>query len=112
MATSSDDRVRNGEEARKLADGGFRQSDERDLILLATLAAAHAELGDFKLAIELQEKALKDKQYAKSHGVAAKLRLEEYRNEKPHRESWDDFTSNQIWIPAMEMWVDIPHIEP
>ena len=48
---------------------------------MATLAAAHAELGDFKRAIEFQEKAMEDKQYAKSHGVAARMRLEEYRME-------------------------------
>lgn len=86
LATCPDDTVRNGQKARDLAEEAWKLSEQKDSNCLDTLAAAHAELGDFAKAIETQEKALADADFAKSQGDKAQKRLEEYRKNQPHRE--------------------------
>jgi tetratricopeptide (TPR) repeat protein len=49
-----------------------------------TLAAAHAETGNFDEAVRWQEQALADPQYRDNQDF--KRRLELYRNRKPYRE--------------------------
>jgi len=53
-----------------------------------TLAAAHAEAGEFEEAIKWQEKALKSPaSFAPTEFGGVKARLELYRQHKPYREN-------------------------
>jgi arylsulfatase A-like enzyme/Flp pilus assembly protein TadD len=58
LATATDDGIRNGEEALRLAKQVAEQTHSRHPAVLQTLAAAYAETGDFKNAIATAEKAL------------------------------------------------------
>jgi cytochrome c-type biogenesis protein CcmH/NrfG len=57
LATDSDPALRNGREAVRLAEGACRLTKYEHPEMLATLSAAHAELGDFKGAVEFARKA-------------------------------------------------------
>jgi hypothetical protein len=50
------------------------------------LAAAHAETGDFEQAVRWESKALEDKDFAAHSSVAARKRLELYKQKKPFRD--------------------------
>jgi tetratricopeptide (TPR) repeat protein len=58
----------------------------KDPFCLSTMAAACAESGDFQKAVEYQEKALQDVEYAKHFADDSKVRLNLYRANKPFRE--------------------------
>jgi hypothetical protein len=51
-----------------------------------TLGAAHAELGQFDLAIKYQTQALQDPSFDKMYGPAGRQRLELYKQKKPFRQ--------------------------
>jgi len=86
LATAPDPKLRDG---RKAVDAARRAVDMlkyRDGRYLDTLAAAHAEAGEFDRAVETQQKALDDPEFMKDDGVAARKRLELYRQKKPYRD--------------------------
>lgn len=84
-ATCPDAAFRDGKEAVKLAKLACEKTGNRDGGHLDTLAAAHAEAGDFAAAVKAQELALEDKGYAKKYGDDAQKRLALYKDKKPFR---------------------------
>lgn len=58
LATYPDSNVRDGAEAVRLAERACKLTDRRDAALLATLAAAYAETGDFLRGVAAGEEAL------------------------------------------------------
>jgi tetratricopeptide (TPR) repeat protein len=87
LATSPAPQSRNGKRAVELAQRACELTAWKRAAYLDTLAAAHAEAGNFVEAIRWQEKALGFAEFLKSSGEAARMRLELYRQEKPYRES-------------------------
>lgn len=85
LATSPDDKVRNGKRAVELAAEACRLTDNKQPPYLSTLAAAHAEKGDFKQAVEIAEKAVGLSQGAAKESVAKELAS--YQAEKPWRDA-------------------------
>ena len=88
LAASSDDELRNGAEAVRLAEHACELTHDGEPLFVGTLAAAYAESGRFPEAVTTAEKA---EQLATSAGltaVAAKTRqlLELYRAGKPYHE--------------------------
>jgi len=88
LATNPEDGIRNGREALELALRACELTENRRPDFLGTLAAAHAEAGDFKRAADVAEKA---EGLARSFGDRAgaekhRARLEGYRENKPYRE--------------------------
>ena len=63
-------------------------SKYQDPYILATLAAAYADAGEFDKAIQTQEKALTFSEYAQVEGDHARARLRLYRAYKPYRETF------------------------
>ena len=49
-------------------------------------AAAHAEAGQFEEAVRFEKQALESERFTKQFGDAAKKRLKDYEDKKPHRE--------------------------
>ena len=85
LATSPDAKLRNGRRAVELATSACKLTDYKQAHILSTLAAAHAEAGDFKTAIEWSTKAV-DLGEGK---VKDQLRqeLSSYQLKKPWRET-------------------------
>ena len=84
-ATCPEAAHRDGKEAVKLAKQVCEQTGNREGMYLDTLAAAHAEAGEFADAVKAQERALEDKGYAKKYGSDAQKRLQLYKDKKPYR---------------------------
>lgn len=84
-ATCPDAAVRDGKEAVKLAKRACELTGTREGMFLDTLAAAHAEAGDFVAAVKAQELALQDVGFAKKYGEDARKRLQLYKDKKPYR---------------------------
>jgi Flp pilus assembly protein TadD len=82
-ATSSNNNIRNGEEAVSLATRACELIGFKDALALGTLAAAYAEKGNFKKAIEYQMKAIELVQNEEKPGFLGRLQL--YRSEQPYR---------------------------
>jgi tetratricopeptide (TPR) repeat protein len=76
---------RDGKDAVKLAKQACELTGHREGMYLDTLAAAHAEAGDFAAAVAAQEKALEDAGYVRKEGVEAQNRLRLYQGKKPFR---------------------------
>ncbi len=96
-SSCSDAKYRNGplalEYAKKACEASKNNPDYLD-----SLAAAYAEVGEFDLAVETQQKVLADKNFGaedldREKAIAkAKARLELYKNRKPSRvtpEEWE-----------------------
>ena len=85
-ATCVDERYRNGNKAVGLATNACEVSGWDNFNWIDTLAAAHAEAGDFDSAIKYQNKAIElnptDAEFLKG----ANERLTLYKNHKPYRE--------------------------
>jgi tetratricopeptide (TPR) repeat protein len=96
LSTSPHDELRNGTRALELAEKACEVTDYEQPHILSTLAAAHAELGDFEKAREWSAKAIelgeKVAEAEEEPGPAAeqlvqlKAELESYKQEKPWRE--------------------------
>jgi len=85
LSTSDDATLRDGREAVQLAQSCIKAVGAQDPALLATLAAAYAEAGDFAEAIRWQEKALDLAPPADKS--AYQSRLEHFRSNKPYRQT-------------------------
>ncbi|MGM0488415.1 MAG: tetratricopeptide repeat protein [Planctomycetota bacterium] len=84
LATSPDDTLRDGSRALELARKACELTDYKEAHILSTLAAAHAENGDFEKAVEWSNKAceLGDENVEEQ----LKQELESYKNGEPWRE--------------------------
>ena len=80
------DGVRDGKKAVEHATKACELTGWKQPIYLDTLAAAHAEAGDFDKAVEHQTKALSFPEFMKQHGAAARHRLELYTRKTPYRD--------------------------
>jgi tetratricopeptide (TPR) repeat protein len=89
LAASSDDGLRNGAEAVRLAERACELTHYGQPLFIGTLAAAYAEAGRFPEAVATAEKAEQLATAAGLPAVAAKNRqlLELYRAGKPCHES-------------------------
>jgi Tfp pilus assembly protein PilF len=85
LATCPDAGVRDGRKAVELARKACEQSDWKSGGLIDTLAAAHAEAGQFQEALRYQEQALQDKTFAENNDNARR-RLKLYEDKKAYRE--------------------------
>jgi tetratricopeptide (TPR) repeat protein len=99
LATSPDDKVRDGARALKLATKAAESSGYETPHILSTLAAAYAETGDFKNAVKWSEKAVEltqkevdaakaddDKTKMQADRDQLKKEVENYHDHKPTRE--------------------------
>ncbi len=86
LATTLDDRFRNGEKALEDATKACEMTGWKKPGYLDTLAVAYAEVGDFEQAIRWQKKALEDPVYVKEWGENARAQIELFRKKKPYRE--------------------------
>jgi tetratricopeptide (TPR) repeat protein len=84
-AACPDATLRDGKEAVKLAKRVCELTGNREGMFLDTLAAAHAEAGDFAAAAKTLELALEDKGFARKYGTHAQQRLQLYKDRKPFR---------------------------
>jgi tetratricopeptide (TPR) repeat protein len=85
LATSPDDKLRNGPRAIELATSACKVTEYKQAHILSTLAAGYAETGDFKTAIEWSTKAVElgDERYRD----ALANELQSYQEGKPWREA-------------------------
>lgn len=86
LATSPDDKVRNGREAVELAKAACTATGSQDPLLLETLAAAFAEAGQWSEAVATATSAVTLAELQNPR-LAAELRqhLANYRQQKPVR---------------------------
>jgi tetratricopeptide (TPR) repeat protein len=84
LATSPDEKLRNGKRAIELATTGCKLTDYKQAHLVSTLAAGYAEIGDFKTAIEWSEKSVELAGEDLKENLAKEL--ESYKSGKPVRE--------------------------
>jgi tetratricopeptide (TPR) repeat protein len=88
LATSADPATRNGAEAVKLATRACELTQQREPLFLGTLAAAHAEAGEFTPAVAAAEQAITLAATAGQTNVVQRNRelLELYRAGKAYHE--------------------------
>lgn len=84
LATSPDDKLRDGKRALELAKKACELTEYKEAHILSTLAAAYAELGDLKTAIEWSQKAVELGEGEEKE--ALQKELETYKSGKPMRE--------------------------
>lgn len=87
-ATVSDETLRDGEEAVRLAQRSCELTPNANAVQLDTLSAAYAERGDFLEAIDAGTRALQLAKMADDKDLCAQIeqRLELYRHQKPYRQ--------------------------
>lgn len=105
LATSPKDELRDAEEAIKLATEACRLTDYEKAHILSTLAAAHAESGNFERAIEISTQAVelskKDEESSEETQQQLQNELESYKQNKPWRELQDALNKeNEVSGPA------------
>ena len=88
LATSSEEDVRNGDEAVRWAERAARLTQFNDVGILKTLAAAYAESGRFDDAVSTAERAVELSQSQQRAQMAEDLEshLKRYRDRRPVRE--------------------------
>jgi tetratricopeptide (TPR) repeat protein len=86
QATCPDASARNGTEAVAAATKACELTEWKNWMFVDTLAAAYAEAGDFKRAIEFQEQALRAGNPTKSEQEDMEERLSLYKQSQPFRE--------------------------
>ena len=84
LATSPREKLRDGKRALELATKACELTNYRAGHILSTLAAAHAELGDFQAAVKWVEKGLEVAKESEKDPLGKEL--ESYRAGKPWRE--------------------------
>ncbi len=85
LATATDAGVRDGVRAVELATRACEKNGFGSPHFLDTLAAAHAEAGDFAAAVKWQTKAI-ERSAADSDSAAFRARLELYKRKKPYHQ--------------------------
>ena len=88
-ATCSDASVRNGQAAVTAATKACELAEWKDWEFIDTLAAAWAETGDFKHAIECQQRALRTGHPTDSEQKDMRERISIYQESRPFREEPD-----------------------
>lgn len=84
LSTTPDDRIRNGKQAVEDAEKACKLTDWKDPVLLDTLAAAYAEVGEFAKAVKWETKAVAMAPENAKNECSSRLEL--YRSRKPYRE--------------------------
>ena len=85
-ATCPEESFRHGKRAVELATRACGLAEWKDANMLATLAAAYAEVGEFDKAVEWEEKAIQ--LYANADDCKkGEERLKLYKEKKPYRET-------------------------
>jgi tetratricopeptide (TPR) repeat protein len=85
-STCPNNEYRDGKQAVRLAEMACKLTGWKNPSYLNTLAASYAAAGDFQQAIKHQNNALKNTDYEKDFGEAARLRLALYEKSKPYYE--------------------------
>jgi tetratricopeptide (TPR) repeat protein len=85
LATSPDDKLRDGKRAIELATEACERTEYKQAHILSTLAAGYAESGDFDTAITWSQKAVELGTDATKEQLAKEL--ESYQAKKPWREA-------------------------
>jgi len=86
LATSTQDALRNAQRAKELALTACELTRYQEPNYVDTLAAAHAEAGEFDDALRFQQKALESPEFEKRFGKEGRNRLELYAARRPYRE--------------------------
>ena len=86
LATSTEDSLRNAARAKELALTACELTRYDNPQIVDTLAAAHAEAGEFEDAVRLQKRALESPKLEQRFISEARLRLELYVAKQPYRE--------------------------
>jgi len=86
LATSTQDALRNAQRAKELALTACELTRYQEPNFVDTLAAAHAEAGEFEEAQRLQKKVLESPAFDKRFGKEARDRLALYAAGRPYRE--------------------------
>lgn len=102
LSTSPDEKIRNGKRALELAQKACEVTEYKQAHILSTLAAAHAELGDFDKAVEWSTKAVETG--SEDQIEALKKELESYKKGEPTRELQT--------APPPEELPGLPGVEP
>jgi tetratricopeptide (TPR) repeat protein len=92
LATSEEEKYRNGEEAIKLAERLCKVTQYRQPLSLDALAAAYAETKKFDMAILTAQKGfeLAEQQGAKELASGLKRRLALYKKRQPYRQNFNN----------------------
>ena len=86
LATSPDDALRDGKRAVELAKQACDVTDWEEAHIISTLAAAHAEAGDFEAARTYSRQAVEKGGDDEEIRLQLEAELASYREEKPWRE--------------------------
>ena len=87
LATASDDTIRDGEEAVRLAEQACEVTSRKAPRILGTLAAAYAEQGEYSKAVESAQLAIQQADASDTSLIAdLQKRQQDYQNKRPTRD--------------------------